>query len=276
MKEQALITGASSGIGLELARTFARHSHPLILTARVGSELEPIAEELRERHNITVECIGRDLRDPGAAREIYDATEGSGRQVDILVNDAGLGYRGKFWEIPLEQLTETVEVNVLALLRLTRVFLPGMVRRGSGRLLNVASVAGFEPGPLLAVYHATKAFVLSLSQALSVELDGSRVGVTTLCPGPTDTDFFPKAGMVETKAFQKAHVMSPQEVAQGGYEALMRGDPLYVAGGLNKAMVFKRRFLTLRGQAKSNRKLYETAKPKDRTREPGEIRRKAA
>lgn len=276
MKESVLITGASSGIGLELAREFARNGHPMILTARVESELQGIADQLRANYGIEVESIGRDLRNPSAPQELFDATEGQGRRVDILVNDAGLGYRGKFWEIPLENETEIVDVNISALLKLTRLFLPNMVQRGSGRVLNLASVAGFEPGPLLAVYHASKAFVLSLSEALSVELEGTGVSMTALCPGPTDTDFFPKAGMVETKAFQKAHVMSPQEVAAAGYEALMRGDPLYVAGGANKALVFKRRFLTVRGQAKANKKFYEDAKPEDRKRSSGDVRRKAA
>lgn len=274
MKANVLVTGASSGIGLELARQFARHGHSLVLTARVESELMEIAEELRANHGVVVDIIARDLREPLAAQQIFDATEGAGRRIDILVNDAGLGFRGKFWEIPLESEEEIINVNISALVRLTRLFLPVMVSRGSGRVLNVASVAGFEPGPLLAVYHASKAFVLSLSEALSVELDGTGVGITALCPGPTDTDFFPKADMVDTKAFQKAHVMPPQEVAEEGYEALMRGDNLYVAGGANKAMVFKRRFLTVRGQAKANRKLYERSKQVKRS--SGEIRQKAA
>lgn len=276
MSETVLITGATSGIGLELAREFARRGHPLFLTGRSEQELAPTSEELRATHGVQVDYIARDLLDPHAPQEIFDATEGAERRIDILVNDAGLGYRGRFWEIPIEQEMEIVGVNISALLRLTRLFVPSMVSRGSGRILNVASVAGFEPGPLLAVYHASKAFVLSLSQALSVELEGTGVSVTALCPGPTDTDFFPKAGMVETKAFQKAKVMSPQAVAEGGYDALMRKDDLYVAGGANKALVFKRRFMTVSGQAKANRKLYERADPEDIKRRPGDIRRKTA
>jgi len=273
--ETALITGAGSGIGLSLAREFAKHGHPLILTSRVESELRDVAADLTAKHDIKVGIVAADLEQPDAAQRIFDAVQNEGVTLDILVNNAGLGFRGKFWEIPLEEEISIVRVNIEALLRLTRLFLPGMVARNRGRLLNVASVAGFEPGPTLAVYHASKAFVLSMTEALAVELEETNVTATALCPGPTDTDFFPKANMTDTKAFQEAHVMAPQEVAEIAYRALMKGDPTVIAGGSNKALVFARRFMTETAQARMNKKLYEEAKPEKRSRKRGDVERKA-
>jgi short-subunit dehydrogenase len=158
---------------------------------------------------------------------------------------------------------------------MTKEFLPKMVARGHGRILNTASVAGFEPGPLFATYHATKAFVLSFSESLATELEGTGVTVTALCPGPVDTDFFPKAEMVESRAFQEANLMAPQEVAQIAYDALMEGERKVVPGGINKAMTFARRLTPVSGQAKMNQKLYEDVDPEDHKREPGDIAREA-
>jgi hypothetical protein len=195
--------------------------------------------------------------------------------IDILVNNAGLGFRGKFWEIPLEDQMSIVRVNIEAMMRMTYLFLPPMISRNRGRVMNTASIAGFEPGPLLAVYHASKAFVLSFTEALATELEETGITVTALCPGATDTDFFPKAGMVETKAFQKGPVMAPQEVAETGYAALMKGDRTVVVGGSNKAMVFARRFMTEGAQAKMNKKFYERTTPAERKRHRGDFERKA-
>ena len=146
-----------------------------------------------------------------------------------------------------------------------------MIQRGRGRILNTASVAGFEAGPLLAVYHASKAFVLSLTEALRVELEETGISVTALCPGPTDTDFFPKADMVDTTVFQKGTVSAPQPVAEAGYKALMDGDPIIVPGGMNKTLVFARRFLTESAQAKLNKKFYEKVPAEDQKRERGDL-----
>src|SRR6187402_495339 len=160
----------------------------------------------------------------------------------FLVNNAGLGQRGNFWETPLERDIQIIRVNVEAPIRLTKRFLPSMVARRHGRILNTASVAGFEPGPLLAVYHASKAFLLSWSEALTTELKDADTGVsvTTLCPGSVDTDCFPKADMVDTKVFQEGSVMGPQEVAEAGYAALMKDERLIVPGMANKVLVFGR------------------------------------
>lgn len=278
---KALITGASSGIGLELARQFAQHGHPLLITARIESELEDIARELETQHGVRVNFLAQDLELPEAAENIYAAAREQGEPVEFLVNNAGLGYYGKFWETPLDAHLAMIRVNLEAVTRITRLFLPDMIERNSGRILNTASVAGFEPGPLMATYHATKAFVLSLSESLAEELKETNITVTALCPGITDTDFIPKAGMTETNIFQRGNLMAPQEVAENGYEAFMAGDPLYVVGGGNKAQVFATRFLTKSAQAKASKKMYEKAPPEKRKRQRGDVeysneRKKAA
>ena len=248
--QTALITGSSKGIGLHLAREFARHGHPLILVASDASELEAAAADLRAAYPVDVSVIAKDLREESAADEIL--AELAGRPIEILVNNAGHGQKGKAWEIPLEDDLSMVALNIGAVLRLTKLFLPPMVARGAGRILNTASVAGFEPGPNYAVYSSTKAFVLSYSEALATELNDTGVTVTALCPGPTDTDFFPTADMLGTRAFQQANLMAPQDVAEAGYQAVMTGDRVIVPGFANKAMVFMRRLIPESLQAKMN------------------------
>ena len=269
--ETALITGASSGIGLHLAHEFAKHGHPLVLVAPVQAELQQIADELRRDHHIDAHGVAKDLEQANAAQEIFDELQARGTTVDILVNNAGHGQSGKFWEIPSERDLSMILLNIEAVVRLTKLFLAPMLQRGRGRLLNVASVAGFEAGPGLAVYHATKAFVLSWSEALRVELEKTDITVTALCPGPTDTDFFPKADMLDTKVFQKGSVMAPQPVAEAGYKALMEEDPIIVPGGMNKALVFARRFLSEETQARMNKKFYERVPEEDMQRERGDV-----
>lgn len=275
--DTALITGASSGIGKELAREFAKHGHPLVIVAPIEAELHAVAAEIERDYTVPVKVLAKDLANPAAAEEIFRQLEQEGTQVEILVNNAGLGQRGEFWEISFERHLEILRVNVEAVLMLTRYFLPEMMRRGHGRILNTASIAGYEPGPLLATYHASKAFVLSLSESIAAELKDRQTGVTltALCPGPVDTDFFPKAEMVETKAFQKGNVMAPQEVAEAAYKALLEGERVIVPGAMNKAMVFSRRFLSEAGQAAKNEKMYEDVDPDDHKRERGDIEAKA-
>ncbi len=266
----ALITGASSGIGYHLAREFARHGHSLILVAPVLSELERVSMEIEREFQVGVQPLARDLSQEHAPGELFATLSGSNTHVDILVNNAGLGQRGRFWENPPERDILMLRLNIEAVVRLTRLFLPPMLERRHGRILNTASIAGFEPGPTLAVYHATKAFVLSLSESLATELQETGVTLTALCPGPTDTDFFDKADMVDTAAFQKANLMAPQDVAKAGYEGLMKGERVIVAGGMNKAMVAARRLLPESLQARKNEKLYEETDPAERKRQPGE------
>lgn len=269
--DTALITGASGGIGLHLAHQFASMGHPVVLVARQQEELEAAAAELTARYGLMARVIAKDLERPEAAQEIYDELEEDAVDIGVLVNNAGLGFRGKSWEIPLEHDVSMVRLNIEAGLRLTKLFLPSMIARQYGRILNTASVAGFEPGPMLNVYHATKAFVLSWSEGLAVELEKTGVTVTALCPGPTDTDFFPKADMVGVRGFQKGYVMSPQEVAQAGYEAMVNGELFVVPGGMNKALVAARRVLTDHAQAKLNEMMYEEIPPEERTRRRGDI-----
>lgn len=270
-KETALITGASSGIGLELAREFAKHGHDVVITAPVQAELEVIAADFTREYGVRVYPIATDLTRESAVNELYQTIRDRALEIGILVNNAGRGFRGPFAEGPLADDIEMIRLNVEAVVRLTKRFLPDLVLRKRGRILNTASIAGFEPGPLLAVYHATKAFVLSFSEAIATELKETGVTVTALCPGPVDTDFFPKADMVESAAFQKASVMAPQEVAAAGYTALMKGERVVVPGGMNKAMVFSRRLFPESTQAKKNQKIYEDVEPEDIKRVPGEI-----
>jgi short-subunit dehydrogenase len=274
--ETTLITGASSGIGLHLAHEFARHGHPLILVAPVEAELAEVARKLTDEHRVDVTVIAKDLEQEKAAQEIFDELRRNAMDVHILVNNAGHGHRGKSWEIPIEHDISMVRLNIEAVLRLTKLFLPPMLQRERGRILNTASIAGFEPGPLLNVYHATKAFVLSWSEALSVELDKTGVTVTALCPGPTDTDFFPKADMLDTRAFQKASVSAPQDVARAGYDGLMKEELFVVPGGMNKALVAARRILSEGAQARVNQSFYQEVPPEDRKRERGDFEKEAA
>ena len=275
MKETALITGSSSGIGMHLAHEFARNGHPVVLVAPVESELREVASQL-ERPNGAAESmvIPADLEQPNAAQEIFATLANNGVQIDILVNNAGHGQRGNFWEIPVDTDLSMVRLNIEAVLRMTKLFLPPMLGRKSGRILNTASVAGFEPGPLLAVYHATKAFVLSLSESLATELEDTGVTCTALCPGPTDTDFFPKADLTDTRAMQYA--MAPQEVAKIGYKAAMEGERVIVAGAMNKMLVGARRILSEEAQSKMNEKFYEDIPEEKQKYQRGDKEREAA
>lgn len=264
---KTLITGASSGIGYHLAQEFAAHGHSLVLVAPDEEELQSIADEISNEHGVPIDVIAVDLRDPGSIERIEDTADQS---IEILVNNAGHGKRGNAWEISLEDDISMVKLNIVAVLRLTNLFLPTMVARGAGRILNTASVAGFEPGPGYAVYSATKAFVLHYSESLATELKDTGVTVTALCPGPTDTDFFLKADMLETRSFQQANLMAPQDVAKAGYAAAMRGNRVIVPGAANKAMVFMRRLIPESLQAKLNEVLTSDAPPEKQTRERGD------
>lgn len=270
MKATALVTGCTSGIGLHLAHQFARHGHPLVLVAPDATELRCLAENIESEHDVAAIPVAKDLELEESAEDIFFRLEREGVEVGILVNNAGHGFRGKSWELPLAKDLSTIRLNIEALLRLTKFFLPPMIARGHGRILNTASVAGFEPGPLLNVYHASKAFVLSYSEGLAVELENSGVTVTALCPGPTDTDFFPKAEMTDVVAFQKGNLMAPQAVAAAGYRGLMNGEMVVIPGASNKILIGARRVLSERAQAKLNERLYQKVPPGKRGRERGD------
>ena len=268
--QTALITGASSGIGLHLAYEFARHGHPVVLVARVESELQSLAEDIQTRHGVTAHVIAKDLEQPESAQAIYEELQSMGMEIEILVNNAGHGFKGKWWELPIEKDLSIVRLNVDAVLRLTKLFLPPMVRRNRGRILNTASVVGFEPSPLLNTYAASKAFVLSWSEALAVELEDTQITVTALCPGVTDTDFFAKAGAEGIQGRQSSNVMAPQDVAKAGYDAMIDGELFVVPGGMNKAMIAARRFLPVETQAKIHKKFNSEIPTEKQTHVRGE------
>jgi len=228
----ALITGASSGIGLELARVFASHRHDVALVARSVGKLRDLAREC-EAAGVRAHVIPADLAQPDAPRAIVETAEALGLEIDMLVNNAGFAVYGKFVEtLPATEL-ESIQVNVVALTELTKRCLPGMVARRRGRILNVASTAAFLPGPLMAVYYATKAYVVSFSEGIANELEGTGVTVTALCPGPTASGF-QAAAHLEGSRINFARKATPRAVAEAGYEAMMEGKVVCVPGMTNK------------------------------------------
>jgi len=235
-KKFALITGATSGIGLELARLFAKDSFNLIIVARDEQKLENTAVELKTE-GIDVITISTDLFLSGNAEELYRQVRGLGLQVDVLVNDAGQGVYGKFIDNELARELDIIQLNIISLVTITKLFIKDMVSRGSGKILNVASVASKAPGPYQAIYHGTKAFVHSFNEAIRNELKDTGVTVTSLLPGATDTDFFNKADMLDSKIVQEGELADPAKVAKDGYEALMEGRDMVVSGFKNKLQV---------------------------------------
>jgi short-subunit dehydrogenase len=226
----ALVTGASSGIGLELATLLAREGHDLVLVARRGERLEEIGRGLHAEYGARTTSIVRDLADPDAPRAVAQEVEALGLPVDVLVNDAGTGVYGPFAETSLEKELEMIRVNVIAVTELTKRLLPAMLGRRHGRILNVASTAAFQPGPLMAVYYATKAYVLSFSEALADEVAGSGVTVTALCPGPTVTEFAKRTGVGESRLFHSPLVLDARTVALAGYRGMLSGKRVVVPG----------------------------------------------
>ncbi len=245
-RQTALITGASYGIGYELTRIFAADRYDLVLVARDDERLNQVKSEVEGLHGVTARVIAADLSRPEAPDVIFRELERDAVCVDVLVNNAGFGGFGRFTGTALENEIEMLQVNVAALTHLTKLFLRGMVTRGRGRVLNVASVAGFLPGPLHAVYHASKAYVLSFSEAISRELDGTEVTVTALCPGPTKTDFFVRAGAKRTNRYRGLFVMDTAFVAQVGYRGMLAGKTVVIPGLWNKLVAFSARLLPRR------------------------------
>ena len=230
----ALITGASEGLGRDLAKLFARDGHHLVLVARNESRLNELAAELRGLFHIEVDIVVQDLSIADASQRVFERLQG--KPIDFLVNNAGFGTHGFFAESDVQSQLAMLQVNVVALTHLTRLIVPGMLQRRSGRILNMASVAAYIPGPLMAVYYASKAYVLSFSEALSNELAGSGVSVTAVCPGPTKTEF-QKRAEIEGSALFSGNVMSSAEVARIGYEGFMRGKRVVITGFSNRVLV---------------------------------------
>jgi len=228
----ALITGASGGIGYELAKLFARDRHNLVLVARSADKLTAVANEL-EAVGVNVKTIALDLGTAPAPKFVFDQVQREGIAIDILINNAGFGAFGEFAKMREEEILGQIQLNVIALTELTRLFLPPMIARGSGRVMNVASTAGFQPGPLMAVYYATKAYVISFSEAIANEVQHSGVTVTCFCPGATHTGFAKRARNDKSRLFQQLGAMRVEKVALDGYRAVTEGRTLVISGAHN-------------------------------------------
>ena len=228
----ALITGASAGLGEQFAQLLARDGHDVVLVARSAHRLESLAERLR-LHKVKAHVVAADLTQADAPAQIFEQLKERGLQIDILVNNAGYGSTGPFLDLPLQAEGDMVELNCNALLKLTHLFAGPMRERKAGKILNIASTAAFQAGPFMATYYATKAFVVSFSEALSHELKGTGVTVTCYCPGPTHTEFGARAGNDASRLFQGPGVAKAEDVARDAYEAMQQGEVLSIYGLLN-------------------------------------------
>lgn len=255
--ETVLITGASAGIGLELARIFAQHKSNLILVARREDTLKSLAGELSSKHKVDCRVLAADLADPTAPTTIFEYASKEGMNVDVVVNNAGFGANGKFAELPAQTQLNILQVNITALVHLSRLFLPSMIERRKGGILNVASTAAFVPGPLMAVYYSSKAFVLSFSEALANELAGTGVHVSCLCPGATATEFQSVANMKNAQLFEGPLVMDAATVARMGYDGLRRNQAVVICGLANQMLVAASRVIPRDVSAAMARRIQE-------------------
>jgi len=237
LRPTALVTGASSGIGLEMARLLAARGYDLVLAARSAEALDRISAELEAGHGVRAFPVAIDLAEPGGMERLLEPIRSRGLTIDLLVNNAGFGLAGDFAQAPWPETNAMLQLNVVALTGLARALLPGMLERRRGRILNVASTAGFFPGPHMAVYYASKAYVISFSEGLAEEVAGTGVTVTALCPGPTRTRFAERAGSAGTSLFKSPAVMDAPAVARIGLDGALRGKRLVIPGAINRLMV---------------------------------------
>ena len=242
MGKTAIITGASSGIGFALADVFARHEHDLVLVARDAERLDAAKAQIEGKYGIMAHVIAADLRKPFAPAEIFQATQSAGVQIDVLVNNAGFAEYGPFHEADRERQLDTIALNITALTALCHLFLQPMIRRRAGKILNVASTAAFQPGPLMGVYYASKSYVLSFSEAIRNELSPLGIDITVLCPGPTKTEFFEKQPKLLDSRLLSGGTMSAETVAEIGYKGLMQGKAVVIPGARNKILAWSTRF----------------------------------
>lgn len=264
MTKTVLITGGTSGIGLELAKLFAADGYELVIVARNEQELGNTASQIETAHGVKVTTIPKDLFAPESGFELYEEVKSRGIRIDVLVNDAGQGEYGLFVDTDVRRQLDIIQLNVSSLVVLTHQFLKDMVGRGAGMVLNVSSVASKAPGPWQAVYHGTKAFVQSFTEAIRSEVKDLGITVTALLPGVTDTDFFNKADMTESKAVQdKDSMADPADVAKDGYDALMRGDDKVISGFKNKMQVAMTNITPDEKAADQMKKMQEPATKKE-------------
>jgi len=259
MNKTALITGASGGIGYELAKLFAKDHHDLVLVARSAPKLTQFADELQRQFGVSAKAIPLDLTAGPAPQFLFDQLQREAIAVDFLVNNAGYGVFGEFAKVSLEDNLGQIQLNISALTHLTKLFLEPMIERHSGKIMNVASIAGFQPGPLMAIYYATKAYVISFSEALANELRNTGVTVTSLCPGATDTGFQGRAGMENTRLFKTLRPMDAKTVARDGYRGLMAGKTLVISGFRNWLLAESVRFSPRKLVTAVSRKVLDRA-----------------
>lgn len=260
IKRHALVTGGTSGIGYELAKLLAKDGYNLVIVARSKADLERVAAELRSDYGIEVFTMPKDLFVRQNAFEVYDLVKAHDIQIDVLINDAGHGHYGEFVSTDLSKELQIIDLNIASLVILTKLFLQDMVTRGEGKILNVSSIASKMPGPWQSVYHGTKAFVQSFTEAIRSEVKDTGVTISALLPGPTDTDFFNKAGMLSSKIVQDGKLYDAAEVARDGYECLLRGDDMIVSGFKNKVQVAMSNFTS---DAKLADKMKKQQEPAD-------------
>lgn len=257
-RRTALVTGGSGGIGLELAKVLARNGFDLVLVARKRDTLEAAAGQLEGKFDVRAHVFAADLKLPDTPEAIYDFLRNENIDIEILVNNAGFGLGGEFADTSLQRELDMIQVNIVALTALTKLFIPAMIKRRSGRVLNLASTAAFQAGPLMAVYYATKAYVLSFSEALAEELRNTGVSVTALCPGPTQTDFADTAQVGSSRLFDAFGIADAADVAKYGYDAMMSGKRLAIPGIKNKIIAQAQRIAPRSLSAKLTRIAQET------------------
>jgi len=259
MKTTALITGASNGIGLELAKIHASKGGDLVLVARNKSKLDQLKAELENQYKVSVYTIGKDLSATESAQEVYDEINEQNIQIDYLINNAGFGGYGMFAETDWNTELNMIHLNITALTLFTKLFLNDMVKRRSGKIMNVASTAAFQPGPTMAVYCATKAFVLSFTEAVSNEAHDKGVSITALCPGATETGFQEAAGLDDSKLFKGKKLPNAKQVAEFGYRSMIKGKTVAVHGMMNYILANSIRFIPRAIVLKVSRKILDKA-----------------
>jgi short-subunit dehydrogenase len=257
-RDTALVTGGSGGIGLGLAKELARNGHSVVLVARKRDPLEAAAGHIEGKYGVRATVFATDLADPIAPARIHEGMLDQGIDIGILINNAGFGAGGPFIDTEVDRELDMIQVNVTAVIHLTKLFLPPMVKRRRGRVMNLASTAAFQPGPLMSVYYASKAFVLSFSEAIAEELRNTGVTVTALCPGPTETGFAAEANIGRSRLFHYSPVADPEDVARYGYRAMMKGERVAIPALRDKLMIQAERITPRRLVTVLARKLQES------------------